>query len=434
MPYDQIDLILPALFDLSPPPESPRGIERDSSAEPTLHLPGDYAPTATNLPDRGATWDGIVPKLLSGAASGKSLDRTSAIVRLYRLHQWRFLKPSEIEAFAHALWLPGRRDAFGLPAHTNLLAWTLLQMPEEEPGQAEAALRRYIVEQSHTANGSLYSRIDAVGDVVQGFVRVRGDLLLSDDERNALKKLVLTWIHTRTKPSSEGSAPFSLHDRQEGCAVESIATLLRYISLDATDLDLLWLKAEEMDNGQEGSHLAAPLYPIFAGIWPERSNLLLDRLRRGLASDNEDTVREAVIGSSRWLQALRHEQGLVDPGLKDVIREIGIVIAGRRIAVLPNALEFAEWLFRSGPAPYRTLIAADCDFGLSALLIEASYERADPPADLPRLRACAMRLATAMNQTGFGDGAGVRGWLNAAANDPLPEVRNSAAPSSRNRS
>ena len=43
--------------------------------------------------------------------------------------------------------------------------------------------------------------------------------------------------------------------------------------------------------------------------------------------------------------------------------------------------------------------------------------------DVPWLRWRCIQLAKAMHSAGLGDEAAVRGWLEDAENDPLPEVR-----------
>jgi hypothetical protein len=92
--------------------------------------------------------------------------------------------------------------------------------------------------------------------------------------------------------------------------------------------------------------------------------------------------------------------------------------------LLRPALDFARWVFREGPEHLRKLIVRDCDHGLTALLEEASYARSEQKFDVPAIRAACFRLASAMVAAGFAQLRGVTGWLTAAQDDPLPEVRN----------
>ena len=108
---------------------------------------------------------------------------------------------------------------------------------------------------------------------------------------------------------------------------------------------------------------------------------------------------------------------------KELFREIGIAIAARRAAILRVALDIARWLFDDGPREMATMLAEGCEYGLSALLEEASYARRDAPFDVPSIRAACVRLASAMRGSGFGSRPGASGWISAAEDDPLPEVR-----------
>jgi len=73
------------------------------------------------------------------------------------------------------------------------------------------------------------------------------------------------------------------------------------------------------------------------------------------------------------------------------------------------------------------LIVEGCEHGLGCLLEEASYTRTRSEAEkfnIPLLRRYCIRLALAMAQLDYGGNAAVRNWIEAAREDPLPEVRN----------
>jgi hypothetical protein len=106
-----------------------------------------------------------------------------------------------------------------------------------------------------------------------------------------------------------------------------------------------------------------------------------------------------------------------------LFREVGVAIAARRTAILRTALEIARWLFGDGPEGLAASLAADCEYGLGALMEEASYARANAPFDVPGIRAACVRLARAMTRAGFGTGRSAEAWIAAAKDDPLPEVR-----------
>jgi hypothetical protein len=87
----------------------------------------------------------------------------------------------------------------------------------------------------------------------------------------------------------------------------------------------------------------------------------------------------------------------------------------------------ATWLLKYGPEDYRILIVEGCEHGLGCLWEEVSYNRTRREVeklDVPLLRSNCIRLALAMAQLGYGSNVVVRNWIEAAREDPLPEVRN----------
>ena len=110
----------------------------------------------------------------------------------------------------------------------------------------------------------------------------------------------------------------------------------------------------------------------------------------------------------------------------DLVREIGIAIAVRRQSLLASVLDLAQWLLKEGKEDYHSLIVAESEHGLGCLLEEASYQRTCNEAEelnVPLLRRNCVHLALAMTQLGFGNNTAVRGWIDSAREDPLPEVR-----------
>jgi hypothetical protein len=156
---------------------------------------------------------------------------------------------------------------------------------------------------------------------------------------------------------------------------------------------------------------------------PQRKAELLDQLRRALVSDQEEEVGAAIRALYRWVNA-RGISSAPDPELDDLVREVGIGIAARRLALLEHGLNFARWIFREGPDHLQQLIAKDCIHGLTALLEEASYTRSEQAFDVPVIRAGCFLLAAAMAAAGFATERVVSRWLAEAKDDPLPEVRN----------
>ena len=97
-----------------------------------------------------------------------------------------------------------------------------------------------------------------------------------------------------------------------------------------------------------------------------------------------------------------------------------------------SSSEIARWVFDEGLLAARISIVGNSDLGLSYLLTEASYESElsggmNEGFDVALLRRNCVALALAIRRAGMGERAGVLGWIEVAATDPLPEIRNLVA-------
>jgi hypothetical protein len=270
----------------------------------------------------------------------------------------------------------------------------------------------------------LHESLAVIGEILRQFVELGIAIDLSADVQTALATLVGAWSTHRIPHRHEFERMMNRRDQQEFDALEGVAAILPHIKLIDDLLENIWNKAKAMDDGLDGGVRAFAVHPVLAQRWPNRKAELLDRLRRALVSDQEDEVLAANRGLYTWISAQEATLQQTDAELDDLVREVGIGIAARRLALLRPGLVFTQWLFRKGPERLRHLIMRDCDHGLTALLEEASYARSEQAFDVPEIRAACFRLALSMAAAGFAQERGVTGWLAAAKDDPLPEVRN----------
>jgi hypothetical protein len=412
--------LLPLVFALPLPQET--GLETDYRRwrDPVAELPEWFDGRIEGL--RPTVWEGIVAHLVLAAKGENTIDRGAAIYRLSKLYNWQLLSETETAAFATALWMPAQRDVFGVPQHTNLPRVELLKMPEESPGQARDVLGRYITERSGEQGGDLYERVASIGEILWTFADQHIPIELSPDVQSSLAALISAWAaHQIPALRDDFERVMNRQDQQEVAGVDGSAAILPYIVVSGELTGKIWEKAEAIDTRPDaGAAHAFTLYPFLVQQFPDRKEELLNRLRRALVSDQEDEAWAALRGLHKWITAL----AAADAEIDDLLREVGIGISARRLALLPSGLNFAEWIFRAGPNRFRDLLVRDCDHGLTALLEEASYARSEQEFDVPAVRAACFRLAAAMANTGYWDQRGVKDWLSAAPNDPLPEVRN----------
>lgn len=424
LPHTDIVDLLPSLLALPLPQEVGSTNAENRWQDPVSVLPEWFDGTMDEPKPRSAAWEGIVSHLLIAAKAANVVDRGAAVYRLFMLLRWQILDEDEKKAFAVAVWSPEHQNAAGIPQHTNLRPWVLLILPEERSGQAKEALLHYIAELSRQRNGESFDRLATIGELLRHFVDLKIPFELSEDVQAALATMIGDWAAHRTQPRHRVERHFSGSDHQESETLDGVASILPYIATNDDLLEKIWDKADAMDHGRDGHVHAFRLYSILARHWPERTAELVSRLRRALVSDQEAEVWPAIHGLFAWINLQETSFQPTDAGLEDLVREVGIGIAARRMVLLRPALDFAQWVFRKGPERLRQLIARDCDYGLTALLEEASYARSEQPFDVPAIRAACFRLASAMAAAGFESLNSVAGWLAEAKDDPLPEVRN----------
>jgi hypothetical protein len=425
LPDDDIERLLPDLFTL--PLVHERGFEADEHRwlDPVAALPESFLPGKLADPPRDAVWTGIIARLSDLASDGDVPNREAAVLRLHKLWKWNLLSAAETELFASALWAPVHLDEDGLPSHTRYFRWAFLMLPVPANIDMPGTFARYLKRIAEQAVGDICDRLQVIGILIIESERLGIDLSIAPETREAFASLVDAWASKRFS-----SALLSLHGNQEARkelnALIGIKAVLPKIELSDELSERVWQKVNELDSQPDRAVRAYRLYSVLAYLYPDRATALVAQLQRALLSDFEDDARAAVNALYEWtLDAMREPDKFAMPDAR-LFREIGISISVRRAAILRTALEIARWLFDDGPKNYAASIADDCEFGLGALIEEAGYSRSDVSFDVPGVRAACVRLALAMSRAGFGLGPGVQAWIDAMADDPLPEVRHAA--------
>jgi hypothetical protein len=411
-----IEILIIRLLSLPLPNEV--GLSRD---EYGWHDPAQLLPPWLRdftWSDRSDLWNNTIPRLIAGVRSTNPTDRKAAVGRLLKLQEWKILTVEQSGQFASALW--EQLDESELPSHTGLLRWVLLILPEVRSGQAVDALQRFAANQSKQRALSHLPEIAAIARHLKRLGLAEG---LSLSVQSDLTATIGIWADSRRPRDSNLSMAFDRQVEQQNDIVEAVSVLLPFINVDAQLAERLWAKITGMDSGADGTSPGFRLYPFLLIRFPDRVGVLVDRLLRALLSDEEETVRAAVDGLFFLLRA-PVDPGILTDHLESLVREVGLAIAARRTVILRPALNLARWLFEDGPEPLRQIIAHECDNGLKALFEEASYSRYDQTFDVPTIRSACILLAASMNRCGLSELTGVKAWLQAAEDDPLPEVRN----------
>ena len=252
-------------------------------------------------------------------------------------------------------------------------------------------------------------------------LRARGSSFdLTDVERDHVVALVSQWASTgvTTHPDiaiQSEMRSFSLW------ALEGLVPILSRVEIPVSIGELLFKKLKELT--ESGTPAFGPVGGLVR-VMPHRAIELASWLRTGLASGNRDMASGALSGLAAWMHLSINSDPSVQSPPEDVLRELGLIIAARRKESLSEALQVARQMFDHGSDDQWGVILNSTLEGLDYLAEELRYDGEHDDSDVPNLRWRCAQLASSMAQGGFHCRPAVARWLEAAATDPFPEVRN----------
>lgn len=373
---------------------------------------------------RDVRWDGIVQRLITvlNAEQGEAAMR--AALRLALLYDADLLTEEEARQFSETLWAPSRLSPSGLPEGIDFNPWTFLATPQAVPGQAEQGLRaRYMQLPPDASQEQVKDSLRALG--MAALADARNALEFTDDDKGKLKKLLEAWC---TAPAPRTYRRSDQRPDNEMRLLEALTKILLSVEPSGELMQSIWEKMEAIEAVWSGETVMFGIYPAVLSLVPEKRELLVQRLRRGLVDDDDDISANAMTALYIWMRMASLSPESLSLPDDDLVREIGVAISVRRKSSLSVALDLARWIYREGPERYRSNLAADCNHGLRYLLDETSYSKLDnllsADFDVPLVRARCIKLVLAMEGEGFVDEEVCVLWKEQAQADPLPEVRN----------
>ena len=418
----------------------------DRFPDPGKFLKSEDLPTA-RTPESDGQWHDMINLLVRGL-NGDTESRQRAASRIQRMSDRGLLTEAESSVVAQAIWSDKYTASNSLPGGTGLFDWTFLFLPEPSPDMGDRLFRlkwlsgdssRFQDSTQNTDNvvrGSFgASRVDPdkienvlwnVGSAISMSRNHGRAFQLSDSERKYLVKLIEIWANTDLPPYSD---PFSVAVTRESIrwTLQEMASILTEVVIPEPVAGRLYDKLRGLtDSGISGFEL---IHGLIKAI-PDRFDDFVTWLRMGLASDHNALAKSAVAGLHFWLVAPADTQEVLQSPPEDLLREVGFIIASRRSAALPQALQLATWVFSEGLSDQRSTISDSVTQGLGYLAEELKYERArasEDNIDRPLLRLLCVELAQVMAQKGFREEATIELWLQIGKEDPLPEVRYAAA-------
>ena len=401
----------------------------------------------TRTPENEQQWQGTID-LLVRALTGNAAARQRASIRMLPIVESNLLTQEESLKIASALWTDIYTEPEGLPSGTAMPDGQFLTLPEPTPGLAKERFLgkwlsinkdlTYDIQRNSTGiqiygnstNGlnhnarDVESRLWQAGQAIRILRELGEDLTLSLAEKTHLEELVKCWIEEPIPQSDnwEFSPTFTELTKQRLADVAAaLPPVMEEINAPPSLAEKLYAKGQQLTEQQ------IPVLSLPAALVkfiPGRSEDIAIALRVGMTSDDGELAIDAMSGLYIWLKAASDSESGVPQPPDDLVREVGIAIASRRSAAIVPALQVAKWIFHEGQASQKELIRQLVEDGLTYLVEELRYDRKhENPDEVPRKRLYCVELAAEMAKDGQNASPAITGWLEAATEDPLPEVR-----------
>lgn len=368
--------------------------------------------------------------LLRGLRSdGEARKRASR--RICWLNSYNLFDESEKLSIAFALWGDDYTSHDDLPTGTSVNEWGFFALPESVKGIASKRFRRKWLNTNASGGKNLYNSDEILWHVGSAISYLRGintPMKFSKFERDYLLGVIDQWADAPvTYPLSISDAdPKMLMFRQQRLTttrtISGLMSVLVAIRLTEPVVEKVYKKFKDFEMSN------TPALTLTAGLIksvPRKFDDVALSMKMALVSDKDFLARDAVNGLNIWLEAASESTILAPP--VDLIREIGIIIANRRMSILGQALVIAKNVFSFGSSKQQNAIKEMALQGLGYLLQELRYDRnysnEDKEYDIPFLRWGCTHLALAMAAKGLQDSKAVSSWLKNVDADPLPEVR-----------
>lgn len=401
--------------------------------------------------------ESIVFKLIEVAREGEDEARKRSIWRLYTLQKSGLLTEQQETAFAESLWISTKIDAStGLPNSTGLFPHAFLSLPEAEAGQAEKALKAYllnypiplVVEEKNGQKTFTYGRLEPqfymrtwINSVPVAFIDTpdtqRRWIEWSLDDVKAFVHKILTWWDTEKAELSHNTFRREVM-RQLTRVDEALARIVlsrRDLELDSAQSELQRLRHEAEVHGFP-LLLSLPGWSVVNDpTWSE--DIAVETLRHALISREPERVSRSVDAMLLWLAYAQSEQ-LSPPSAKLIDELVNKVLTRRQpslarsVSALTKVVSaFPQRLSNANIADLKSILAILLNETKLPNLFEIDAEQLDSDAiafvDRPNLQVVASELAGALYNFFIQEGQHLppvlTEWAEVIEKSVLPEVR-----------
>lgn len=316
--------------------------------------------------------------------------RKAAILRLARLYSLGLLTETQIDRFGRALWEKIDNET-ELPAETGLVEYSLLGLPEPNPGNAKELFRRYVSrltvprQYTRTAQAVFFVGVNRgpfIGNWLRGTVslfKMKHNHNLVDwtiDEAKALLQELCSWWEDEKEGLKQDSGFISSRTEVQ-IGLTHIDKLLACIVLprfsetdDESKQKVQYLLADmEKEGIPTLRSLAMSLF-----VFPEMlDNIVARKIRKGLYSGDRETVFSAIEGLVRWLAYAK--DGKIPKPPANLLDELFNKVTARRFPALVEAIEQVKLVLNCLPDQIQNHHIDSLVIGLEYLIEETQLPK-----------------------------------------------------------
>ena len=359
-------------------------------------------------------WSARVAQLIQAARTGKSLDRTRALIRLLVLVKAKALTDLELAALDAAIWSTAKPNGH-LPDDAELLPYVWIELAVKSSQRAVEAFRQDIVKPLRA--GKLLD----LGFQSLSMIAHRGyfgvPVILEHDAALEITKHVLKWRPQNHERDHRGTGG------DQDLAFSSARALADAVlpALKATDFDEPFCSAFLGAAGEAAFPHLAIAVPFVAINAPANAAAAIRIIRRTMVVRDREIASMGVRAVQIWARLAR-KAGSEFPAI--LASDIANLCGARHDSSLLSALNVSRDLISHGYMSEQDI--ERLDQALDLLLVDAAYQSQRDArlnaVTLTLVRSECVRLSQQLVGQGHDSGA-ARAWLEQAPSDPLPEVR-----------
>lgn len=402
------------------------------------HALCEFSKAIKRLPDvNPSDWKKPIDELLVQFEEGNPVVRNRALLRLEKFYGFECMTKSQIEKFGLIYW----KDAVesGIPHHQPFHQEACLAFPVPDSIDIESRFKDFVF--NYDQNAKTEELVKLLGSwIYANRVARKPDhkrhtivKWSEQDLQKVLSMVEIVWARLKATDDSalSDARRFAgwLREATPDKMIQDVLIALRDLIVAASDVFRDRLNAI-VSQISESRFAIGDVLPVLSLI---KSDIDVEKqMRYGLASHDRAAYVSCLRGLLYWSEysGKKPSSSATLPSVPtDIVRELGVVVANRRQPDLDQALVATSMFIRSTTDKLDKRFLSSVLFGLSYLLHELNYSFAQnrnlPFAygDVPKLRQHAARIAVALKRFHAVDDEAVANWIDAAKNDPLPEIR-----------